>query len=419
MKHVLIQPTNAKIALAHLTSRPKQALVAVLSVVFGISMYIFLNGFLSGVNNVQTDLAFSTLSHIRVYNDLPEDDTNLLVRYEGNEGAAINLRNAKVIQYTEGIKNSEKYIDLVSKNPEVAAIAPQVNLNVFFRNGAVKLNGVLSGIQVDDEEALFNTSKYIEAGNLNELKYRMDGIILGRGLVKKLSLKLNDNVLVTTADGVTRNFKLIGILRTTLANVDNTKGYIRISTARQLESRNMSYVTDIQVNIKNYDDARAVAGRLSEVIPYKVEPWMEANGQLESANELRDILAVAVSLTILLVAGFGIYNIMNMTVNEKIKEIAILKAMGFEGEDIVEIFLAQSVIIGLLGGIVGMGLGYLISVVVHSIPYQILILDTLPMTYHLKNYILAFFFGLITTYVAGYLPAKKASRVDPVEIIRG
>ena len=419
MKHVLIQPTNAKIALAHLTSRPKQALVAVLSVVFGISMYIFLNGFLSGVNNVQTDLAFSTLSHIRVYNDLPEDDTNLLVRYEGNEGAAINLRNAKVIQYTEGIKNSEKYIDLVSKNPEVAAIAPQVNLNVFFRNGAVKLNGVLSGIQVDDEEALFNTSKYIEAGNLNELKYRMDGIILGRGLVKKLSLKLNDNVLVTTADGVTRNFKLIGILRTTLANVDNTKGYIRISTARQLESRNMSYVTDIQVNIKDYDDARAVAGKLSEMIPYKVEPWMEANGQLESANELRDILAVAVSLTILLVAGFGIYNIMNMTVNEKIKEIAILKAMGFEGEDIVEIFLAQSVIIGLLGGIVGMGLGYLISVVVHSIPYQILILDTLPMTYHLKNYILAFFFGLITTYVAGYLPAKKASRVDPVEIIRG
>jgi ABC-type antimicrobial peptide transport system permease subunit len=54
---------------------------------------------------------------------------------------------------------------------------------------------------------------------------------------------------------------------------------------------------------------------------------------------LRDIIAIAVSLTILIVAGFGIYNIMNMTVNEKIKEIAILKAMGFNGNDVIEIFL--------------------------------------------------------------------------------
>ena len=70
--------TNLKISRAHLTSRVKQTMVAILSVTFGISMYIFMNGFMTGVNDTQTELAFSTLAHIHIYNDLPEDNTNLL-----------------------------------------------------------------------------------------------------------------------------------------------------------------------------------------------------------------------------------------------------------------------------------------------------------------------------------------------------
>jgi lipoprotein-releasing system permease protein len=82
---------------------------------------------------------------------------------------------------------------------------------------------------------------------------------------------------------------------------------------------------------------------------------------LVAGSSLRDILAVAVSLTILLVAGFGIYNIMNMTINQKIREIAILKAMGFSGKDVTQIFLTEAIIIGIIGGIIGMIFGYGIS----------------------------------------------------------
>ena len=118
-------------------------------------------------------------------------------------------------------------------------------------------------------------------------------------------------------------------------------------------------------------------------------------------------------------AGFGIYNIMLMTINEKIREIAILKAMGFSGFDIRRIFLAMSSVIGIVGGFVGMGLGYLVSSLVNRVPFNVAGLATLPMDYDPKDYILAFSFGLITTFVAGYFPSRKASRVDPVNIIRG
>ena len=108
-----------------------------------------------------------------------------------------------------------------------------------------------------------------------------------------------------------------------------------------------------------------------------------------------------------------------MTVNEKIREIAILKAMGYASKDIVEIFLTQSIVIGIVGGIVGILLGFLISIGVNHVPFRIATLQTLPMTYNIKDYSLAFIFGLITTFVAGYLPARKASNIDPVTIIRG
>lgn len=415
---MMVSKTNYKIANAHLTSRVKQTLVAILSVTFGISMYIFMNSFMTGVNDTQTGLAFSTLAHIRIYNDIPKDRTNL---FDGHvdKNTLVNIRNPKVIKYTEGIKNSERILNILDTVPEISGVTPQLNINVFFRNGATKINGMLSGIDVVNEDRLFGTAQYVTEGDWMDLQRRSDGILLGSGLAKKLSLGLNDNVVVTTEDGITKNYKVIGIVETTLASVDNSKAYIRIGFARQLVSKNMGYVTDIQINLNDYDDTWALAERLGQHTEYKVEPWQEANGQLEAANKLRNIIALAVSLTILIVAGFGIYNIMNMTVNEKIREIAILKAMGFDGRDIVQIFLTQSIIIGILGGMVGIILGYLVSVGVNHIPFKIASLETLPITYRTSDYVLAFVFGMITTYIAGYLPAKKASKVDPVEIIRG
>ena len=110
---------------------------------------------------------------------------------------------------------------------------------------------------------------------------------------------------------------------------------------------------------------------------------------------------------------------MNMTVNEKIKEIAILKAMGFSGGDVIEIFLTQSVVIGFLGGVVGLGLGNVIVRIVDNVPFEIGPLTTLPVSYSPSDYFMAFAFGIIITFLAGYLPARKASKIDPVEILRG
>ena len=408
---------NNRISQIHLTSNIKQTIVAMLGVTFGISMYVFMTGFMTGVNNAQNDLAFSSLAHIRVYNDRPADNTNIVKKVYPN--SLVILHNAKIIKYTDGIKNSKTILDALKSQKDITAITTQLNINVFFTNAGNKVNGSVSGVDVVNENKVFNTSKYITEGNWNELKERSDGIFVPVDMAKNLSLKVNDNLNILTSDGISKNYKVIGLFKTDVASIDKSKAYININAARQLIGANQSYVTDIQINIKDYNKTDNIINNITSIIPYKAESWQIANQQLVAGSSLRDIIAIAVSLVILLVAGFGIYNIMNMTINQKIREIAILKAMGFSGPDVTQIFLTESIVIGIIGGFIGLGFGYLIANLVNKIPFETAGLHTLPMAFTLKDYVLAFIFGLVTTFIAGYIPARKASKIDPVTIIRG
>jgi lipoprotein-releasing system permease protein len=410
--------TNQKIAKVHLTSRFRQLLVAILSVSFGISMYIAMNSFMAGVNNIQTEITFTSMSHIKIFNDLSENITPILPKPK-DRNTILMVNNARNIQYTQGIKNADVIKTKLLNMPEIKGIALQLNENVFIRNGVSKTSASLSGIETVNENDLFETEKYIIEGDLSELDKRSDGIILGVGLAQKIGVKTGNTISVTTSEDVSKTFKVIGLIESGNKGADKTRALISIQTARQLFSKNKSYATDVLVNTYDYNNARAVAEKVIKLTDYKVESWQEGNGQLVSSSLLRDILAIAVSLTILIVAGFGIYNIMNMTVNEKIKEIAILKAIGFNGKDVIEIFLTQSVAIGLIGGLVGLFLGNIIVQMLDIVPFTIASHNTLPVEYNIKDYILAFSFGTIITLIAGYLPSRKASKVDPVEILRG
>ncbi|MGB4973199.1 MAG: FtsX-like permease family protein, partial [Cyclobacteriaceae bacterium] len=130
----------------------------------------------------------------------------------------------------------------------------------------------------------------------------------------------------------------------------------------------------------------------------------------------------AVGITLLIVAGFGIYNILNMMIYEKMDSIAILKATGFSGKDVNRIFMVIALSIGLFGGVLGLLFGFLLSLGIDQIPFNTLSLPTTttyPVNYSPAFYLIGSTFSIVTTYLAGWAPARKASKVDPVVIIRG
>jgi lipoprotein-releasing system permease protein len=165
-----------------------------------------------------------------------------------------------------------------------------------------------------------------------------------------------------------------------------------------------------------------MAKRLERQFDVKARDINEANAQFETGSSIRNLITYAVSITLLIVAGFGIYNILSMLIYEKMKDIAILKATGFSGRDVQLIFMSQAMLIGIVGGLMGLLIGFGLSAMIDNAPFETEALPTIktfPVNYKVGYYVVGIIFALISTFIAGYLPANKAKKIDPVRIIRG
>ena len=273
-----------------------------------------------------------------------------------------------------------------------------------------------------EEARLSNIDDYIVEGTAQDLKNSENGILLGAGLAKKMSLKEGDRVQVSTIKGDVFPLKIVGIYQSGIADIDNIQSYANLKTVQRILGEAQNYVTDINVKLYDINEATTMASSLGKQFQVKATSVNEANAQFETGSNIRNLITYAVSITLLIVAGFGIYNILNMLIYEKMKDIAILKATGFSGTDVQLIFMSQAMIIGALGGILGLFVGFVLSKLIDNVAFETEALPTIttyPINYNIWYYIIGISFALISTFVAGWLPSNKAKRIDPVRIIRG
>ena len=403
---------NYVIGKTYIFSKKKLTGVVVLGVVLGMSIYIFLNSMMVGFDKSSNASIFKSTSHIRVYKD--DEISKPLIE---NSDAKPIIINPKVVPVNNTIINPNLIMETILKQKEVTVVTPQVNSNVFYNNGKSQISGLSVGIKPDEANLMYDIQSFMVEGNFELLKSNPNGIVIGSGISQKMNLAINDNINLTSSKAVNRTFKVVGIFKTNNSNTDKTKSYINISAAQQLLKEGTSYITDININIQNPEDAEQVAKKIESITGYKAEGWKQANETLMAANKMRKMIITFVSLTILLVAGFGIYNILNMTVSQKINDIAILKAMGFKGKDVIRIFVTQAVSIGIMGVIGGMLLAVILITILKTV-YLGGDIGYFPIDYEIKKFAQGIIIGLIITFFAGYIPAKKAANVDPVEILR-
>ena len=404
--------TNSLIAKTYIVSNKKLTAVAVLGVLLGMSIYIFMNSMMVGFDKSSASSVFKSTAHIRVYKD--DEISKALIKQNDSKSLIIN---PKVVPVNNMIINPNLVIETILKQKEVVVVTPQVNSTVFYNNGKSQISGLAEGVKPDEVNLMFNINSFMVDGNFDLLKSNPNGIVIGSGISEKMNLRINDNLNLTSSKGVNRSFKVIGIFKTNNSILDKTKSYINISASQQLLKEGTSYITDINVNITDPENAELIASKLSEITGYKAEGWKQANENLMASNKMRKIIITFVSLTILLVAGFGIYNILNMTVSQKINDIAILKAIGFKGKDVIRIFVTQAVTIGFLGVIGGVLMASVLITILKNV-YVGGDIGYFPIDYEPKKYLQGIVIGLVITFFAGFIPAKKAANVDPVEILR-
>ena len=403
---------NTDIARTYLFSGKKMTAVAVLGVLLGMSIYIFMNSLLVGFDKASDENIFKNTPHIRLYND-DVISKNLV----SDTAAEYLISNPKVVPKVNTIINPNGIAEMVQQQKEVTVVTAQVNTSVFYNNGKTQVSGLSIGIKPDEADMMYSITSSMVEGKFETLKSDPNGIVIGIGIAEKMNLVLGDNINLTSQKGVTKNLRVAGIFRLFNSTADDTKSYVNLYTAQQLLKENNVYVTDISVNVKDPYQAAAVAEKLSQLTGYKSEDWKESNESLMALSKMRFIMINFVSTAIMLIAGFGIYNILNMTVSQKINDIAILKAIGFKGKDVIRIFVTQALSIGLIGVVGGMLMALLMITLLKKV-YIGGDIGYFPVDYELQKFIQGVVMGLVITFFAGYIPARKAAKVDPVSIFR-
>ena len=405
----------------HLLSRLKQSSIAALGVTFGIGTFIIMTGFMTGLNGLLDGLVLNRTPHVHIFNEIKPTELQPVALYDQFTGAVNVVRSVKPKQSLVRIHNALPIIEKLTNDERVSGVTPQVSANAFYISGSNELNGLISGIVVESEMRLFNFSDYITRGDPLNLVKTNNGILLGAGIADRMSIDIGDRIQVSTAGGAIFPLKVVGIFQSGLAEVDDVQSYVSLSTAQQLLSEGSNYISDINVKLYDLEESVELAAEIRALYDVSAIDIKTANAQFDTGSSIRNLITYAVSIALLIVAGFGIYNILNMLIYEKITDIAILKATGFTGLDVKLIFVSQALIIGFLGGIIGLILGYGVSVLIDNTPFVTAALPTIttyPINYDITFYLIGIVFALVSTFLAGYLPATRAQKIDPVEIIR-
>jgi lipoprotein-releasing system permease protein len=409
-----MKSVNTEIALTHILTRKRQTIVAALGVTIGIAIFICLNTLMVGTNRYSDNAIFKTTPHVRIYK---EDEISKSLISDSAKNNSTVIINPKISNISKNLINPVKLLDAIKKQPEVTSAAQMVSANLFYNNGKSQLNGVAWGINIAEANAMFDIQSTMVDGDLRALLNTPNGIIIGVGIADKLSIRKNDNISVISSIGVIKLMKVIGLFKTSNVATDKGKSYMNLAAAQQLLGQGPNYVTDIYVNVKNPEEAPHYAATLAKLTGYTTEDWKAANELFVAGKKIRAVMFTVISWAILLVAAFGIYNIINMTISQKMNDIAILKANGFSGSDVVKIFVSEAMIMGLIGTVMGFLLGFVIVDLLSHI-YIGADIGYFPIKFELSVSLTGVGVGLLVTFGAGIIPALKAAKVDPVAIFR-
>jgi len=410
------------IAKTHLLTKIKQTSTAALGVTFGIGAYITLVCFMTGLNGMLDDLILNQTPHVHIYNEIEPSKEQPIALYDEFKNSFNVVHSIKPKITQKKIHNALPIIKYLEDDESVRGALPQVKTQIFYIAGSIELGGNLTGINPIDEERLFNMGDYIVEGSAEALHNTDNGILLGIGIAEKMSLKVGDRIQVSPISGEVFPLKIVGFYQSGIADLDAIQSFTNVKSVQRILGEAENYITDINVKLHDIEQAVPLSKKIEQQFNLKAIDIKTANAQFETGTTIRNLITYAVSITLLIVAGFGIYNILNMLIYEKMNDIAILKATGFSGKDVQLIFMSQAMIIGFVGGILGLIIGLGLAAFINTIPFQTEALptvETYPVNIQPLFFIIGFTFAMISTFLAGYLPSKKAKKIDPVRIIRG
>jgi lipoprotein-releasing system permease protein len=412
-----MNPLLISIAVKHLLARKRQSIVSLLGIILGVAFFLAISSMMQGSEQDFIKRLVDNSPHITVEDEYRNPTLQPARQLFPN--GAVEVRNVKPETETRGIRNYRQILDYIRTIPGAQAspsLQGQALVNFAGKDVALTLNGIIPA-EIDTVSTI---SQYMKQGSIQNLETNPDGIVLGSELVRKMSLRMNENVTVAATTGQLHTFKIVGIFHTGRAQYDEGQAFTSLKRVQSLLDR-PNRVNSIVVRLNDPYQAREVASRIEARGGYKSVSWQEQSEDLMSTLMIRNIIMYSVVSAVLIVAAFGIYNIISTVVMEKQRDIAILRSMGFHARDIERIFLFQGAVLGLAGCATGLPLGMLIMAGLMTLEFKFPGSDPihLPLDWSWVQFAIAGGFAVAASTFAALMPARKAARVQPVDILRG
>ncbi|MBI3453190.1 MAG: ABC transporter permease [Rhodospirillales bacterium] len=406
------------IAASHLVKRRRQSIVSILGVALGVGFFIGIASMMQGFQRDFVARVIDVNPHITIKDEFraaPNQPVETAFA-----GGAVDLIGVKPRDEPRGIRNARNIINVLRDMPGLH-VAPTLAGQAFLRYGSKDVSATLTGIEPAAERRVTRLEKDLVAGSLNALYSTANGIILGEGVAQKVGAGMNTTLSVVSPEGVILKMKVVGILRSGITTVDNFHSYALLKKAQIIQNR-PNVINQVRLRLDRVEDARRVAAEIERRFGYRTEPWEETNSNVLGIFVIQNGIMYTSVSAILIVACFGIFNIISTVIYEKIRDIAILKSMGFRERDIRRIFLVEGLLVGIVGTLIGWALGYGIVEFLGSLRFDIegFIKSQGFILYRSwTHYAISGAFAMASAAFAAYLPARKAARVNPVDIVRG
>lgn len=403
------------IAWTHVRGRVRQTGFAVAGVATGVGFSIMMASLMQGSQDDFTNRLINTLPHITVSDERrtpPKQPAEKLYAATEIHGLTPEARRPGIKNPLASIAALEAWVP--------GAVAPSVRVPAIVRYASQDVGINVIGIDPRREGLVSDLPKQLRGVTLSALYRATNAIIIGDGLSDKIGARIGANMTLQTSEGARLNAQVVGVFHTGVRQIDERTAYVLIKTG-QILSRQTGLVNELRLRLRDPMISREIAARIENDTSYKSVSWQESNEDLLNSFIIRNIIMFAVVGAILLVASFGTYNIISTITHEKARDIAIMKSLGLTEFTVRSIFVVEAVIIGIAGALAGFVLGYLLCLALGSVTIKSPFMDAdhLPMAYTYTHYLLAGAVALASSLIAGYQPARKASRMHPVEIIRG
>lgn len=413
MKH------NLFISWKFFLERKRQSLVATMGVIIGTAAFIVMSSMVNGFQKFFLKEALNINGHVKIMVEPTTDKTKILREFYG-EGL-FEVLGYKPKEGKDDIRNYKEIVRKYERDKNVVGITPHLVSNGVVIYGVKEKAATLVGIFPEKEERTLSLSEYLIHKRLEELEKDKNSAILGIRLAQELGIyEIGKKITLVAPSGEVYRLKVVDFLNTGITEIDKSRIYLHVKKLQDLLDK-AGEVNEIVFKLRDYNLSEYYAKKLSAETGYRAESWQESFKNFLSIFKIQNIIIYSVIFAILIVSGFGIFNIVMMTVLEKKRDIAILKAMGYDPKDIILIFTLQGLIVGLLGGIIGNVVGFFILEWLETIRIEVegiirtqgFVLDRNPF-YHAYGFI----FAVLTSFLASFYPAHRASKLHPVEVFR-